>query len=81
MPNRPYRSRGSLAFPAELSIRAKDLEFTYPGSQTPALKEIDFELLEGKTIAIVGPSGSGKTTLGNLLLRILGGISRGDNCR
>ena len=60
------------AFPGEVSIQAKGLEFTYPGSQIPALKDIDFELEEGKTIAIVGPSGSGKTTLGNLLLRFWG---------
>jgi len=63
------------AFPAEISIHSKDLEFTYPGSDNPALKAIDFEIEEGKTIAIVGPSGSGKTTLGNLLLRFWGGYS------
>ncbi len=70
------------AFPADHAIHVKDLEFSYPGSLTPALKKIDFELQEGKTIAIVGPSGSGKTTLGNLLLRFWGGyqgkISVGD---
>ena len=60
-------------FPTEISIQGVDLEFTYPGSHTSALKKIDFELKEGKTIAIVGPSGSGKTTLGNLLLRFWGG--------
>jgi len=59
--------------PSEISIHVKDLEFYYPGSQTPALKKIDFELQEGKTVAIVGPSGSGKTTVGNLLLRFWGG--------
>ena len=61
------------AIPTEISIHVKDLEFYYPGSQTPALNKIDFELQEGKTVAIVGPSGSGKTTLGNLLLRFWGG--------
>ncbi len=61
------------AFPAQISIKAKGLAFTYPGSQTPALEEIDFDLQLGKTIAIVGPSGSGKTTLGNLLVRFWGG--------
>lgn len=61
------------AIPTEISIHVKDLEFYYPGSQTPALNKINFELQEGKTVAIVGPSGSGKTTLGNLLLRFWGG--------
>lgn len=59
-------------FPAEISINTRGLEFTYPGSQIPALKDIDFELQGGKTVAIIGPSGSGKTTLGNLLLRFWG---------
>ena len=62
----------SQAFPGKVSIQAKGLAFTYPGSQIPALKEVDFEVEEGKNIALVGPSGSGKTTLGNLLLRFWG---------
>ncbi len=61
------------AIPTGISIHVKDLEFYYPGSQTPALNKIDFELQEGKTVAIVGPSGSGKTTVGNLILRFWGG--------
>ena len=60
------------AFPDEVSIRVKELAFSYPGSQAAVLNDIDFELQEGKTLAIVGPSGSGKSTLANLLLRFWG---------
>lgn len=51
------------------TIQFSDLSFTYPGNQEPALKNIDFTLSEGRSIAIVGPSGAGKSTIANLLLR------------
>ena len=49
--------------------RITNLSFTYPTRQTPALREISFDLQAGKSLAIVGPSGAGKSTLINLLLR------------
>jgi len=50
-------------------LRFSNLFFTYPDNQTPALKQITFDLDPNKSIAIVGPSGAGKSTLVNLLLR------------
>jgi ABC-type bacteriocin/lantibiotic exporter with double-glycine peptidase domain len=35
------------------------------------LKDINFEIDEGQTVAIVGPSGSGKTTLVDVILGVL----------
>lgn len=49
-------------------ITLKNLSFTYPNENTPALKNIKFELPAGNTLAIIGRTGSGKTTLVNLLL-------------
>jgi ATP-binding cassette subfamily C protein CydCD len=43
--------------------------FTYPGRQVPALREVNFTVPAGATVALVGPSGAGKTTIANLLLR------------
>ncbi|HEY5301923.1 MAG TPA: ATP-binding cassette domain-containing protein, partial [Acetobacteraceae bacterium] len=43
--------------------------FTYPGRRRAALREVDFAVPAGATVALVGPSGAGKTTLANLLLR------------
>ena len=43
--------------------------FTYPGRQTPALRDVTFTVPAGATVALVGPSGAGKTTIANLLLR------------
>jgi len=44
--------------------------FKYPNSQSYALKNINFTVKEGNTLAIVGRTGSGKTTIVNLLLRL-----------
>jgi thiol reductant ABC exporter CydC subunit len=52
--------------PAVLHVNR--LTFTYPGSETPALQDVSFDLPVGKKVAVVGPSGAGKSTLVNLLL-------------
>lgn len=46
-----------------------DVTFQYPGTDTPALRDIDLQVEAGMTVALVGPSGSGKTTLCNLVAR------------
>ena len=47
----------------------RDLRFTYPGADRPALDGVDLDLAEGRRVAIVGATGSGKSTLLGLLLR------------
>ncbi|MEX0723695.1 MAG: ATP-binding cassette domain-containing protein, partial [Gracilimonas sp.] len=70
--------------PKKQDIQIKDLTFTYPGAgNEPVLKNINMEIPEGKTTAIVGMSGSGKTTLLKLLLKFYpldkGDIRIGEN--
>lgn len=50
-------------------IEFKNVTFTYPGSNTQCLKNISFEIEEGKTLAIIGATASGKSTIINLLNR------------
>ncbi|MDK2920945.1 MAG: ATP-binding cassette, subfamily bacterial MsbA [Desulfonauticus sp.] len=47
----------------------KDVTFTYPGSEKPALQNINLTIKNGEKVAIVGPSGAGKSTLVNLIPR------------
>ncbi|MFJ6214540.1 ABC transporter ATP-binding protein [Streptomyces sp. NPDC092296] len=48
-------------------LRAERLSYTYPGADTPAVREVSLELRPGQVVALVGVNGSGKTTLANLL--------------
>jgi len=49
-------------------VEFKNVEFGYTPDKI-ILKDVSFEALSGKTIAIVGPTGAGKTTVINLLMR------------
>ncbi|WP_419720271.1 lipid A ABC transporter ATP-binding protein/permease MsbA [Pantoea agglomerans] len=51
------------------NIEFRDVTFTYPGAETPALQHINLTIPAGKTVALVGRSGSGKSTLASLLTR------------
>jgi subfamily B ATP-binding cassette protein MsbA len=55
--------------PLKRKIEFKDVVFTYPGSDRPALKGINLTVQAGHNVAVVGPNGSGKTTLANLIPR------------
>jgi ATP-binding cassette subfamily C protein CydC len=55
--------------PQNYGLAVKDLYFRYTPTDPPALDGINFDLPQGKYLAIVGPSGVGKSTLVNLLLR------------
>ncbi|MDK2564232.1 ABC transporter ATP-binding protein [Romboutsia sedimentorum] len=51
-------------------IQVKNLNFSYPSSNVEVLKNINFEINKGETVAIVGKNGSGKSTLAKLLLSL-----------
>lgn len=54
-----------------VGIELKDVTFTYPGTEEPAIRNFSMNITPGETIALIGKSGSGKTTITNLLLRTL----------
>lgn len=55
------RSSGHLQF--------RDVTFSYPGTQAPALNGVSLDVLPGQTVALVGMSGGGKSTFVNLVTR------------
>ncbi len=49
-------------------VRFKDVGFAYEDG-VPVLKDVNFDITPGETIALVGPTGAGKTTIVNLISR------------
>lgn len=42
----------------------RNVTYTYPGTEEPALSDINLEIMPGEYVGIVGLNGAGKTTLG-----------------
>jgi len=57
----PRDTRGEITF--------RHVTFAYPGSEVPALIDVDFTIRPGETVALVGRNGAGKTTLVKLIAR------------
>lgn len=55
----------------------RNVTFTYPGREVPALRDISLSIPAGKTVALVGRSGSGKSTIASLITRFYD-IDRGE---
>ncbi len=51
-------------------IEFKDVVFTYPGAETPALNGVSFTIEAGDKVAIIGRIGSGKSTVEKLILKL-----------
>jgi ATP-binding cassette, subfamily B, multidrug efflux pump len=50
-------------------VEFKDVSFSYPGAEQPAISSINFSAKPGEVTAIIGGTGSGKSTLVNLIPR------------
>lgn len=55
-------------------VRYEHASRYYPGSDEPAVDELDLEIADGELLVLVGPSGSGKSTA----LRMLAGLETVD---
>ena len=50
------------------TIEFKNVTFTYPGSNKPALDGVSFTIRSGEKVGIIGANGSGKSTIEKLIL-------------
>jgi ATP-binding cassette, subfamily B, bacterial len=56
--------------PLGSGIEFRNVWFTYPGKETPALRGVSFVVNLDESVALVGQNGAGKTTLVKLLTRL-----------
>jgi ABC-type bacteriocin/lantibiotic exporter with double-glycine peptidase domain len=57
--------------PFTKAIELKDITFTYPGAEYPALKGLRLKIPCGSSVAFVGETGAGKTTLADIIIGLL----------
>jgi len=50
-------------------VEFKDVTFSYPGAEEPAIRNVSFVANPGEVTAIIGGTGSGKSTLLQLIMR------------
>jgi ATP-binding cassette, subfamily B, bacterial len=66
-----HSAAGSSAAPAVVDrIRFEGVSFRYPGAGEDTFRDLDLNILAGRSTAIVGPNGAGKTTVVKLLTRL-----------
>lgn len=67
--NEDYTQKDST--PKEISLKAKNVEFTYETDEGVVLSDLSFEVPACAHVGIVGTSGAGKTTFIRLLLALI----------
>jgi ATP-binding cassette subfamily B protein len=56
--------------PIRRGLEFRNVSFSYPGTDKPVLRELDFHIAPGERVALVGENGGGKTTFVKLIARL-----------
>ena len=64
----PENDGDDVELPYDIAIDVRDVKFSYPNTETPAVDGVSFSVKPKETVAIVGENGSGKSTLIKLLI-------------
>ena len=59
-----------LSLPLTQGLEFRNVTFTYPGKEAPALRDVSFTIQPAEAVALVGQNGAGKTTIVKLLTRL-----------
>ncbi len=60
------------------AVEVKNLSFKYNNSEGYVLKDVNFSVRKGETVAIIGQSGCGKSTLCNLICGLIPRLYKGE---
>jgi ATP-binding cassette subfamily B protein len=66
-PGQGIRGRAAVGLDERAGIELENVTFTYPGAETPAIRDLTLAIKPGQSVALVGLNGSGKTTFVKLL--------------
>jgi fluoroquinolone transport system ATP-binding protein len=67
------RRRPTAATTGDRVIETMAFQFSYPGADRPAVRNLTFAVERGEVFGFLGPSGAGKSTTQNVLIRLLDG--------
>jgi ATP-binding cassette subfamily C protein len=59
------------SFNSPIGLELRNVSFSYPDADQPALRNVSFKVVAGSQVALMGPSGAGKSTIADLLCRVL----------
>jgi osmoprotectant transport system ATP-binding protein len=65
------QAEGPSSHPQAATLEFRNVSKTYPGSTSPAIQDLSFEVPAGEVCVLVGPSGCGKTTAMRLVNRMI----------
>ncbi|MBN1238064.1 MAG: ABC transporter ATP-binding protein [Gammaproteobacteria bacterium] len=66
-PRPPHLGTSSEGPEPAAGVEFRNVTFTYPGAESPAVRDVSLTIRRGESLALVGLNGSGKTTLVKLL--------------